>query len=173
MWYPEPVYTGDGGEVTAAYRPATTAPEVALGPGSWLHYLATGRTTDKQFGLYRVQLAPGAGTSTHFHRSVAEAFFVLDGIVRLHDGARWTEGTPGDFLYVPQGALHGFRNESSDTVSLLNLFVPGADREGYFESLAELAKMSGEERLAFFEMHDSFFVDAGGGPSTADPALNR
>jgi quercetin dioxygenase-like cupin family protein len=169
MWYPEPIYNGDRGEVTASFRSAETPPEVALGPGSWLHYLATGLTTQQQFGLYRVQLAPGAGTSTHFHRTVAEAFYVLDGALRLHDGARWTDGAPGDFLYVPQGALHGFRNETADTVTLLNLFVPGADREGYFENLAELAKMTASDRQAFFEMHDSFFVDAGGGPSTSDP----
>jgi len=166
MWYPEPRYPGAGGEVTAVLRPAEIPPEVALGPGSWLHYLATGATTSREFGLYRVQLAPGAGTSTHFHRSVSEAFYVLEGSLRLHDGERWIDGNAGDFLYVPVGALHGFRNESPAPATLLNLFVPGADREAYFEGLSSLATLSDEERLRFFEAHDSYFVEQGGGPST-------
>ena len=166
MWYPEPRYLGAGGEVTAAFRPAEVAPEVALGPESWLHYLATGASTDREFGLYRVQLAPGGGTSTHFHRTVSEAFFVLSGTLRLYDGSAWVDGKAGDFLYVPIGALHGFRNESDQPAALLNLFVPGADREAYFEGLSQLASLSDEERLRFFEAHDSYFVDQGGGPAT-------
>ena len=166
MWYPEPRYTGPGGEVSAVLRTGETPPEVTLGPGSWLHYLATGATTSREFGLYRVQLAPGAGTNTHFHRSVSEAFYVLEGSLRLHDGERWIDGKAGDFLYVPVGALHGFRNESAAPATLLNLFVPGAHREGYFERLSTLASLSDEEKSRFFDAHDSYFVEQGGGPST-------
>ena len=169
MWYPEARYSGIGGEVTAAFRAAEVEPEVALGPGSWLHYLATGASTQREFGLYRVQLAPGGGTSTHFHPTVSEAFFVLSGTLRLHDGSNWIDGKAGDFLYVPIGALHGFRNESDQPATLLNLFVTGADREAYFEGLSQLASLSDEERQRFFDAHDSYFVDQGGGPSTGDP----
>jgi mannose-6-phosphate isomerase-like protein (cupin superfamily) len=35
---------------------------------------------------------------------------VLSGTVRLHDGKSWFDGRPGDFAYVPEGGLHGFRN---------------------------------------------------------------
>jgi oxalate decarboxylase/phosphoglucose isomerase-like protein (cupin superfamily) len=113
-----------------------------------------------------VQLAPGAGTATHFHRTVSEAFYLLEGAIHLHDGQRWIDGGPGDFLYVPVGALHGFRNESDSPATLLNLFVPGADREAYFEGLSTLASLSEEERQRFFVSHDSYFIDPGGGPST-------
>jgi mannose-6-phosphate isomerase-like protein (cupin superfamily) len=170
MWYPEPRYLGAKGEVNAAFRGAGVPPEVALGPGSWLHYLATGASTNREFGLYRVELAPGGGTTTHFHRTVSEAFYVLSGSLRLHDGSTWIDGREGDFLYVPVGALHGFRNESSQPAYLLNLFMPGADREAYFEGLSGLASLSEEERQRFFTEHDSYFVDPGGGPSTGASA---
>jgi mannose-6-phosphate isomerase-like protein (cupin superfamily) len=165
MWYPEPQYMGENGEIITQFRPAARPPEVALGPGSALSYLATGATTNREFGLYAVQLAPSAGTTTHFHRTVSEAFYVVSGTLSIFDGAAWVQAGPGDFLYVPIGSLHGFRNQSTEAVSLLNLFVPGADREGYFEGLAGLAQLSDEERLKFFHSHDSYFVDAGGGPS--------
>jgi mannose-6-phosphate isomerase-like protein (cupin superfamily) len=167
VWYPEPQYTGENGETNTQFRPAAKPPEVGLGPGSVLSYLATGGGTNREFGLYEVQLAPNAGTTTHFHRAVSEAFYIVLGTLSIFDGADWLNAGPGDFLYVPIGSLHGFRNQSNEAVALLNLFVPGADREGYFEGLAGLALLSDAERLAFFHAHDSYFVDAGGGPSVS------
>ncbi|KZS66668.1 hypothetical protein A4G28_16545 [Mycobacterium ostraviense] len=32
-------------------------------------------------------------------------------------------------------AIHGFRNDSDQPASILNLFAPGAPRDGYFEGL--------------------------------------
>jgi uncharacterized RmlC-like cupin family protein len=61
---------------------------------------------------------------------------VITGTVRLLDGANWIDAKPGDFLYVPAGGLHGFRNDSGEPASMLILFAPGAPRELYFEGLA-------------------------------------
>jgi mannose-6-phosphate isomerase-like protein (cupin superfamily) len=55
---------------------------------------------------------------------MSEAFFVLSGTVRLYDGNDWADGTQNDFLYVPPGGIHGFRNESDAPASLLMLFAP-------------------------------------------------
>jgi quercetin dioxygenase-like cupin family protein len=54
--------------------------------------------------------------------------------VRLYDGARWLDAVVGDFLFVPEGGVHGFRNESGEPASMLLLFTPGAPREDYFET---------------------------------------
>ena len=102
------------------------------------------------------------GAKPHFHRTISESFFVLSGSVKLFDGNTWLTGQVGDFMYVPEGGLHGFRNESGQTASLLILFAPGAPREGYFEGLVELAegrwKPSDDELQAFFEEHDNIYV---------------
>ena len=39
---------------------------------------------------------------------------MLSGTVRLHDGRGWIDGSAGDFLHVPVGGVHGFRNESGE-----------------------------------------------------------
>jgi oxalate decarboxylase/phosphoglucose isomerase-like protein (cupin superfamily) len=81
--------------------------------------------------------------------------------VRLYDGNRWLDATPGDFLYVPEGGIHGFRNESGEPASMLILFAPGAPREDYFETLADTARreaMNEQQRAAFFVRHDTFWV---------------
>jgi len=162
MSYPDPLYHGNTGELLAQFRPADTAPELPR-PGGAASYLATGAKTDGRFGLYRWDMGPEpAGAQPHFHRTFSESFFVLSGTVQLWDGKEWFDAHPGAFDYVPEGGLHGFRNESGEPVSLLILFAPGAPREAYFEGLVEFAegrwKPSHEEFQAFLEEHDNIYV---------------
>lgn len=156
--YPEPRYTGDTGEVSATMRKAD-APADHESFGISFHYLATKASTDGDFGLFRVNLAPAAGgPGPHFHKTMSESFFVLSGTMSLFDGRNWVNSTAGDFLYVPPGGLHGFRNEADEPASILMLFAPGAPREAYFEGLAGLADMTDEERREFVTGHDNYYV---------------
>ena len=162
MSYPDPRYLGEGGETTVRVRPAATAPDLSASNGNRTHYLATGASTDGRFGLYRLDMSRAvSGPGPHFHRTISESFFVLAGTVRLFDGRAWLDGQPGDFLYVPEGGIHGFRNESGAPASMLLLFAPGAPREAYFETTARLAaglEMTDEERRAFYLAHDNHWV---------------
>jgi mannose-6-phosphate isomerase-like protein (cupin superfamily) len=163
--YPEPRYLGEGGEVSAVYRPADTEPDLRSPAGNRTRFLATHRLTGGEFGLYKVDMGPRApGPTTHFHRSISESFFILSGEVQLFDGERWITARRDDFLYVPVGGLHAFKNGSDEAASMLLLFSPGAPREEYFEKVAEMATRGGEEFAEFLVRHDSFFVDVEGTP---------
>jgi mannose-6-phosphate isomerase-like protein (cupin superfamily) len=156
--YPPDRYTGTSGEATASYRPHGTPPEVDR-PSTTVHYLATGASTDGQLGLYRWEMSGArGGPDPHFHRSITESFYVLSGRISLYDGRKWLDGTPGDFVHVPQGGVHGFRNESGAPASMLILFTPGAPREDYFERVHTVAQMSPEGREEFYQRHDTFWV---------------
>lgn len=158
MTYPDPRYTGDVGEVSAVFRPAGHEPELVTQTVRAGH-LATGATTNGQFGLYRWDMgAKPTGPGAHFHKTISESFFVLSGAVRLLDGEKWIDATAGDFLYVPEGGLHGFRNESGEPASMLILFAPGAPREPYFEQVGQVGGLSEEEREAFFLAHDTYWA---------------
>ena len=161
MSYPAPRHFGSG-EATARFRRADTPPELPR-PGGAASYLATGDSTDGRFGLYRWDMGPDpAGANPHYHRTFSESFFVLSGTVQLYDGSGWFDANPGDFDYVPEGGVHGFRNESGEPVSLLILFAPGAPREAYFERLVEIAEgrwnPNPDELQAFLEQHDNIYV---------------
>jgi mannose-6-phosphate isomerase-like protein (cupin superfamily) len=161
MSYPEPTYFGSG-EVSARFRPAGTPPELPR-PNGAAAFLATGASTDGRFGLYRWDMGPKAGgANPHYHRTMSESFFVLSGTVRLYDGDAWVDGRPGDFIYVPEGGLHGFSNDSEEPASMLIMFAPGAPREAYFRGLVDMAEgrwnPSRAELQAFFEEHDNIYV---------------
>ena len=165
MSYPPQRYLGDKGEISANFRPVDTRPEIDSPSGNRTHYLATSARTNGEFGLYRVDMAPrNPGPTTHFHKTISESFFILSGTVELFDGVRWVKAREGDFLYVPTGGLHAFKNDTDEPSSMLLLFAPGAPREEYFEKVAEMARRGGKEFAEFLLRHDSYFVDGPAGP---------
>ncbi len=142
--YPPATYDGEG-EVSA-WMHSPGAPDTWIGDVR-CEYLATGAQTAGRFGLYRWTFGEKeSGPGLHFHRTISEQFYVLDGEVSIHDGRDWRTARAGDFAYVPEGGIHGFRGGGG--ASMLLMFAPGAPREAYFEGLAELnagREMSAEE----------------------------
>jgi len=159
MSYPDPRYLGDGGEPSAARRPADAAHDVVYPSGTTVDYLATAGSTDRLFGLYRWNMAAHAGgPGPHFHRTMAESFYVLGGVVTIYDGRQWLECSAGDFVHVPAGGIHGFRNDSARTASMLIHFAPGAPREAYFEGFLRFARegeLDPAEMEEFYLAHDN------------------
>jgi mannose-6-phosphate isomerase-like protein (cupin superfamily) len=162
--YPPARFTKDEPEVSAWLR---RAPKSGGPPPDYdsfglvkYHYVANQQATDGDYGLYRVEISPkGGGPGPHFHRAMSEAFFVLSGTVKLYDGNDWIDGHPNDFLYVPPGGIHGFRNESDAPTSILMLFAPGAPREHYFEGMTQLHTLTDDERREWFIKNDNFFIE--------------
>ncbi|MFH8498426.1 cupin domain-containing protein [Streptomyces coeruleorubidus] len=72
---------------------------------------------------------PFRTTMSSRYRTISESFYVLSGEVQLYNGERWVTGGEGDFLYVPAGGQHAFKNDSDDPVAMLMIFAPGAPRE--------------------------------------------
>ena len=64
MSYPDAVYHGDSGEVSARLRPFQSPPDITYPNGTTVDYLATGGATDGRFGLYRWNMAPARAGCT-------------------------------------------------------------------------------------------------------------
>jgi quercetin dioxygenase-like cupin family protein len=145
------------------FRPSVEVPELHVGPSASVRFVAPGSDTDGRFGLFRWDMAPHAGgPAPHFHKTFSESFYVLHGTVRLYDGSGWVEAVAGDFLHVPEGAVHAFANDADEPASMLLLFAPGTPRERYFEELAELARSgrrpTAEEMTEIYARHDQYMV---------------
>jgi mannose-6-phosphate isomerase-like protein (cupin superfamily) len=150
------------GEVSAILRPLDAIEPLMVGTTT-ARFVATGSVTNGHFGLFRWDMSAQAGGATpHYHRTFSESFYVLSGSVRLFDGADWVPASAGDFLFVPERGIHGFRNESGEPVSMLILFSPGPPREEYFRELAEIRAsdrtLSDDEWTALYARHDQYMV---------------
>ena len=160
MTYPDKLYVEETGEVSADFRPATIEPDLILGSGTRVTYLATGASTRQGFGLYHWSMDPNRhGGEPHFHRTFSESFYVLSGEVGFFDGNVWHEAGQGDFFYVPPGGIHAFRKLHGDPASMLVLFAPGAPREAYFEGLNEIGALTDVQRAGFFIAHDNLHIE--------------
>jgi len=95
---------------------------------------ATGEDTDGSFTLLEATEPANFGPPMHIHRDAAEAFYVLDGEYLIFIDDVETTCPAGSFVYIPAGAVHGFRVGTVPSRKL-NLYVPGA-MVGYFDELA-------------------------------------
>jgi mannose-6-phosphate isomerase-like protein (cupin superfamily) len=148
-------------EVTARYHPVDEVHAQTMRSGTVARFVAPGAVTAGRFGLFEWNMvARSGGPGPHFHKTFSESFFILSGTVRLYDGARWVDATTGDFLHVPEGGVHAFRNESDAPASMLILFAPGVPRERYFQELADIANtgrtLSEDEWTELFARHDQY-----------------
>ena len=159
MTYPPVRYSGDAGEHTAWLRAAHAPADLIYANGNTVDYLATGAQTDGDFGWYRWNMrSEPSGPGPHFHRSMSESFYILSGTVKIFDGRTWIDTQPGDFVHVPPGGIHGFRNESGEPACMLLHFSPGAPRETYFEGLPHVGEMNEQQRNAFYAEHDNIWL---------------
>jgi mannose-6-phosphate isomerase-like protein (cupin superfamily) len=154
-------YAGGDGEVGARFRLAEDVEQINRASGALTRFVAPGSVTNGQFGLFEWSMpAHDGGPSPHFHKTFSESFYITTGTVQLYDGQRWTVAEPGDFLYVPEGGIHAFRNSSDRPASMLILFAPGSPREEYFRETAAIAasgrELSYDEWTELFARHDQY-----------------
>lgn len=95
---------------------------------------ATAESTDSAFSLLEASEPPHFGPPMHIHRDAAEAFYVLEGEYLIFIDDQETRCPAGSFVYIPAGAVHGFRVGSVPSKKL-NLYVPEA-MVGYFDELS-------------------------------------
>ena len=154
-------FSGGNGGLSAIYRPTADVPTLQT-PTASMRFVATGALTGGEFGLFLREMAPHAGgPEAHFHRTFSESFYVLEGTVKFFNGEHWVDGTAGDFLYVPRGGIHAFRNDSDATASMVMIFAPGS-REQFFKEAAEIRasgrELTPQEWTDFYARHDQYMV---------------
>jgi quercetin dioxygenase-like cupin family protein len=120
---------------TAITYGAGQAPGVSL-KGTRVDFLLTAEDS-KGCSMFEFHVAPGFDTGAHYHMKIEETFYVLEGTLALRLGDRVIEGTPGTFLFIPIGTVHGFSNKDLAPGRLLLTASPPG-HEKYFEELAAM-----------------------------------
>jgi mannose-6-phosphate isomerase-like protein (cupin superfamily) len=88
------------------------------------------RTVDTpRFTFGIITIAPGRELEAHVHRDEDDAFYIVEGEMTFIFGDQREPAPPGTFVLVPPGVEHGFRNDGTRPVRMLNIHAPaGFDR---------------------------------------------
>jgi quercetin dioxygenase-like cupin family protein len=112
------------------YVPAETGPAY-WGPGDQITFLITGEDTGGAFFMAEVLVPPGGGPPPHTHRREDETFYVQQGTLTIQAGEKTLLASPGDFVYLPRGIVHSFKNTGSVDAKFLVVVTP-AGLENFF-----------------------------------------
>ena len=115
------------------------------GPGDRYRFLVTGEESGGAYFAMEAIVPPGGGPPPHIHRSEDETFYVLEGEVEFLLGDAARQGPAGDFVNVPRGTVHRFRNAGAETARMMLTFTP-AGIEKFFEETLERAKAPARRR---------------------------
>jgi mannose-6-phosphate isomerase-like protein (cupin superfamily) len=122
----DPRYTTSG----AVHVPAGEGPTTWFS-GDTYTIKASGESTRGSLGLVEATVPPGGGPVAHAHTRSDEAFYVLSGELEILDGSRTFIARTGDFVFIPRGTRHRFKNTGVHGARMLFMFTPGGE-EGVF-----------------------------------------
>jgi len=112
------------------YVPAQTGPAY-WGPGDQVTFLITGAETGGAFFMAEVLVRPGGGPPPHVHQREEESFHLLEGTLTIQVGGTTLHASPGDFVHLPRGVVHSFRNTGKVDAKFLLVVTP-AGLENFF-----------------------------------------
>jgi quercetin dioxygenase-like cupin family protein len=89
-------------------------------------------TSGTRFSVLESTLPAGSHTPYHRHEREDEAFYVLEGSIKIFlEGQAPVEAGPGSYLHIPRGTAHGFV-----TITPVKMLVLG-EVEGFVEMARE------------------------------------
>jgi quercetin dioxygenase-like cupin family protein len=119
------------------FRPTGTAPAV-WGPGDLYSLLATGEETNNAFFQFEAIVPEGGGPPPHIHSREDESFYIVSGRLEILLGDKTYQAKRGDFVYIPRGTVHSFKNVGGDTAVQLVTFVPSGMERFFREVFPEV-----------------------------------
>lgn len=105
--------------------------------GLRLEFLRSKHDTGGSLDMFRMTVRPsGQMPVPHYHRDWDETVYGLEGTVTFTvEGVPHPIG-PGETLFIPRGAVHGFDNRSGTDAVCLGVLTPGALGPEYFREIA-------------------------------------
>ena len=107
--------------------------------GTLQTYKAQGSHTRNAFTVVECLLPPGFGPPPHIHHQEEEAFYLLEGELTVFCNDQTWKVTPGSFVFLPRGKVHGFTVSGSVPAKMLQITSPSGF-EHFAAEMGEPAK---------------------------------
>jgi len=80
-----------------------------------------------------VEVPPGGLVPPHIHAQEEESYYMLDGSMVMQLGSEFLTIQPHDFVHIPPGTIHSYRNDSDRPIHFLAWTVGGAIDDFFIE----------------------------------------
>ena len=122
-------------------NPHKTVLETGQGQSFWLmgDFYAIKTTSDQTGGAYsitEIESFPGNGPPPHIHHKEDECFYIVEGAFTVILGDRVFDVADGDFVRIPKGTPHTYKNVGAVPGKMLVILSPG----GFERMWAELGQ---------------------------------
>ena len=111
------------------HRPVATGPAY-WGPGDHYTFLVTGEESGGAYFAMEALVPAGGGPPPHIHTREDETYYILAGKFEVLLGAETVIAGPNDFVNIPRGIVHCFRNTGTEPARMVLTFTP-AGIEGW------------------------------------------
>lgn len=130
-----------GGDAVAEDKTAVTAPKVVSGNegtkvwamGVLVTVKVRAEDTGGAYSVFEDLIPPGAGPVPHTHTKEDETIFVIEGELRAWLGGKQYDVKAGDFVHMPRGVQHYFKNVSEKPTRLLLSYTPGGFEQWFLD----------------------------------------
>ena len=114
-----------------------TRPRVYSLLGNLIRFHAFPEETGGRCAIIETTTVPGAGAPPNHHAGEDESFYVLEGRYEFMLNGETFEVGPGDFIKIPDGALHAFTCISDAPGRMLQVNAPGKPHEIFFTGIGD------------------------------------
>lgn len=104
-----------------------------------IRFLLDSNDTAGCLSMFEFLVPPGARVpAPHYHESVDEVAYGLEGVLTFTVEGQPTELRPGDRCFIPRGAVHHFVNTGPVSARTLSVLTPALIGPEYFRDMAAL-----------------------------------
>jgi quercetin dioxygenase-like cupin family protein len=131
--------------------PTTSEPINAA--GMTIQFLVEAEESNGSVSVFRCDLPVGSQIPPHSHDAFDETVYGLSGVTTYTVNGEPTKIGPGEVVFIPRGAIHGFAVGGDEDASILCVSSPGLFGPAYFREMAEVFEAAGDgppDREAMF-----------------------
>ena len=111
-------------------------------------FLLEGKDTNGQLAMFEFAVPAGAKVPMpHYHERYDETIYGLEGTMMFIVNGQPTDIAPGQSLFIPRGAVHGFNNLKQTTAKALAVVTPALIGPEFFRELAAIVNAGGPPDL--------------------------
>ncbi len=109
-----------------------------------LKFLIDDKASNGTMMLFEVTVPEQAKVpAPHYHREVDEAVYGLSGTLTFTVGAVAYEISAGQFVFVPRGVVHHFKNNHTGEARILSMLTPASIGKAFFVETAAVMNAGG------------------------------